>query len=139
MIRRYSELILLPTIEERFNYLRLNGVVGKSTFGFDRYLNQVFYRSKEWGMVRDQVIVRDLGHDMALEDSDYEIFGPIVVHHMNPISVDNILKHSADILNPEYLVCVSEKTHRAIHYGDESQLPKIAFEERKPGDTCPWR
>lgn len=138
-MRRYSELVTLSSQKERFDYLRLNGVVGESTFGFERYLNQSFYKSKEWRMVRDFVIVRDCGHDMALPDPDFEIRGLIVIHHMNPITVGDISAHVSEILDPEFLVCVSTATHRAIHFGDEDQLMATEFVERKPGDTCLWR
>lgn len=135
-IRTYSELIQLPTLEERFDYLRLDGVVGKDTFGFDRYLNQQFYRSSEWKRIRNQVIVRDNGCDLGIDD--YEIHGRILIHHMNPISIED-LQHMSDLLmNPEYLICVSHRTHNAIHYGDE-RLIVTAPIERTQNDTCPWR
>ena len=135
-IRTYSELIQLPTFEERFNYLRLDGVVGKDTFGFDRYLNQQFYRSSEWKRIRNQVIVRDNGCDLGIDD--YEIHERILIHHMNPISIED-LQHMSDLLmNPEYLICVSHRTHNAIHYGDE-RLIVTAPIERTQNDTCPWR
>ena len=135
-IRTYSELIQLPTLEERFDYLRLDGVVGKDTFGFDRYLNQQFYRSGEWKRIRNQVIVRDNGCDLGIDD--YEIHGRILIHHMNPISIED-LQHMSDLLmNPEYLICVSHRTHNAIHYGDE-RLIVTAPIERTQNDTCPWR
>ena len=135
-IRTYSELIQLPTFEERFNYLRLDGVVGKDTFGFDRYLNQQFYRSSEWKRIRNQVIVRDNGCDLCIYD--YDIHGRILIHHMNPISIED-LQHMGDLLmNPEYLICVSHRTHNAIHYGDE-RLIVTAPIERTQNDTCPWR
>lgn len=135
-IRTYSELIQLPTFEERFNYLRLDGVVGKDTFGFDRYLNQQFYRSSEWKRIRNQVIVRDNGCDLGIDD--YEIHGRILIHHMNPISIED-LQHMSDLLmNPEYLICVSHRTHNAIHYGDESLIVTAPI-ERTQNDTCPWR
>ena len=135
-IRTYSELIQLPTFEERFNYLRLGGVVGKDTFGFDRYLNQQFYRSGEWKRIRNQVIVRDNGCDLGIDD--YEIHGRILIHHMNPISIED-LQHISDLLmNPEYLICVSHRTHNAIHYGDESLIVSAPI-ERTQNDTCPWR
>ena len=135
-IRTYSELIQLPTFEERFNYLRLDGVVGKDTFGFDRYLNQQFYRSSEWKRIRNQVIVRDNGCDLGIDD--YEIHGRILIHHMNPISIED-LQHMSDLLmNPEYLICVSHRTHNAIHYGDESLIVTDPI-ERSQNDTCPWR
>ena len=135
-IRTYSELILLPTFEERFEYLKLNGAVGKETFGFDRYINQVFYRSKEWKKVRDIVIVRDNGCDLGILDR--EIYSRIYIHHMNPISIEDLSNKRDIILNPEYLICVTHNTHNAIHYGDADLLVKD-FVERKPNDTCPWR
>lgn len=135
MFRSYSKLKKLKTFDERYEYLKLDGVVGESTFGFDRYLNQIFYRSKEWGRIRDIVIARDNGNDLGI--SGYEISKAIYVHHMNPIDKDDILRRSSDILNPEYLICCSYNTHEAIHYGDESLLPKI-FVERSPGDTLLW-
>jgi len=136
MIRTYQELILLPTFEQRFNYLKLNGSIGTQTFGFDRYLNQMFYRSKEWKKIRNQVIVRDNGCDLALKDN--EIFGRIYIHHMNPIQVKDILDQSDYLLNLDYLVCVSMDTHNAIHYGDYSLLLRGPV-ERTPNDTCPWK
>ena len=135
-IRTYSELIQLPTFKERFDYLRLDGVVGKDTFGFDRYLNQQFYRSSEWKRIRNQVIVRDNGCDLGSDE--YEIHGRILIHHMNPISIED-LQHMSDLLmNPEYLICVSHRTHNAIHYGDESLIVTAPI-ERSQNDTCPWR
>ena len=135
-IRTYSELIRLPTFEERFRYLKLDGLVGKDTFGFDRYLNQEFYRSKEWKEVRDFVIVRDNGCDLGMDD--YEIVGRIYIHHMNPITVNDIVHSSDFLLNPDYLVCVSHNTHNAVHYGDENLLVTAPVERRK-NDTCPWK
>lgn len=135
-IRTYSELMKLPTFEDRYKYLRLNGVVGKETFGFDRYLNQIFYKSKEWLSLRDYVIIRDEGCDLGIEDR--EIPGRILVHHMNPISKKDIIERSDFLLNPEYLICTSKNTHDAIHYGDESLLI-TALIERSKNDTCPWR
>lgn len=134
-IRRYSELCRLRTFEERFDYLKLQGVVGESTFGFDRYLNQLLYRSSEWKKVRNAVIVRDDGCDMGL--ADYPA-NRIIVHHMNPLSVEDLENRSELIFDPEFLICVSFNTHNAIHFGDEKLLPKLPV-ERKPGDTCPWR
>lgn len=134
--RCYSELIRLPTFEERFEYLKLDGGVGVSTFGFDRYLNQKFYHSDEWKRIRDQVIVRDLGCDLAMRD--YQIYGKIYIHHMNPITVRDIRGATAYLLNPEYLVCVSYDTHNAIHYGSEPKAPQGLI-IRRPGDTCPWK
>lgn len=136
MIRTYTELITLPTFEERLKYLKLHGEVGDETFGYDRYLNQVFYRSPEWRMLRNQVITRDYGCDMALPE--FEILDKIVVHHMNPIQKEDVLEHSEILMNPEYLVCVSDSTHRAIHYGDESVLFYEPV-ERRPNDMIPWR
>ena len=135
-IRTYSELITLPTFEERFKYLQLDGSVGKDTFGFDRYINQNFYRSKEWKRVRNFVILRDNGCDLA--DDDYVIHGKIIIHHMNPITVRDIELVSDYLMNPEYLICTTHSTHNAIHYGDESLLMMLPTERRK-NDTCPWR
>ena len=135
-IRTYSELCKLSTFEERFDYLRLNGSVGKDTFGFDRYLNQQFYRSSEWKRIRDRVILRDNGCDLGVEG--YEIRGRILIHHINPISVEDIHTMSDLLMNPEYLICVSHRTHNAIHYGDESLIITAPI-ERTQNDTCPWR
>ena len=135
-IRTYSELIKLPTFEERFEYLNLSGAVGQETFGFDRYLNQNFYRSAEWKRIRDQVIVRDNGCDLGIEDR--MICGKILIHHMNPINDKDILNMTDILLNPEYLICVSHMTHNAIHYGDENLLIKNPIVRFK-NDTCPWR
>lgn len=134
--RTYSELIKLSTFEERFQYLQLKGVVGRETFGFDRYLNQVFYRSQQWKEVRDHVIIRDNGCDLGVEG--YEIYNRIIIHHMNPITFDDIEKESAYLLNPEYLISTTHNTHNAIHYGDENLLIKAPVERFK-NDTCPWR
>lgn len=135
-MKTYSELISLQSFEDRFNYLRLNGQVGRETFGFDRIYNQKFYRSKEWKDIRNYVITRDLGCDLGIKDR--EIQGRIMVHHMNPISLEDI-QHSSDyLLNPEYLITVSPKTHDAIHYSDESILLPSMVIERKPGDTKLW-
>lgn len=136
-LRTYSELILLPTFEERFRYLNLSSIVGEDTFGFDRYLNQKFYRSAEWRRIRDQVIVRDMGCDLGIEDR--LIPGKILIHHMNPIT-DRDIRYATDLLlNPEYLICVSHTTHNAIHYGDEDLLIASTPIVRTPYDTCPWR
>lgn len=134
-IRSYTDLRMLPTFEERFEYLKLGGEVGKDTFGFDRWINQKFYKSYEWKQVRRDVIIRDNGCDLGLEG--YELQNGIYVHHMNPMLPKDIVDASEWILNPEYLICVSFNTHNAIHYGDASLLPKIV--ERKPNDTCPWK
>ena len=135
-IRTYSELITLPTFRERYEYLKLNGRVGEETFGFDRYLNQAFYKSEEWRAVRDYVIVRDNGCDLGMEG--HEIFGKILIHHMNPISKRDILDRSDLLLNPEYLICTIKNTHDAIHFGDENLLIVAPIERRK-NDTCPWK
>ena len=136
-IRTYSELITLPKFEERYEYLKLNGVVGEETFGFNRYLNQEFYqRDKEWLRIRDYVIIRDQGCDLGIEGR--EIRGKIIVHHMNPITKDDLLERTEFLLNPEYLICTLKSTHDAIHYGDENLLMKGPV-ERKANDTCPWR
>ena len=135
-IRTYSELILLPTFEERYQYLRLSGKVGQETFGFDRYLNQMFYKNPEWLAARDYVIIRDNGCDLAIPGR--EIHSKILVHHMNPITKDDILKRSKFLLDPEYLICTIKNTHDAIHYGDENLLFKEPI-ERSKNDTCPWR
>ena len=135
-IKTYSELIKLPTFEERFEYLRLDGVVGEETFGFDRYLNQIFYRSQKWKTIKNKVIVRDLGRDLGVEG--YEIHGRIIVHHMNPISIDDIKNESVFLINPEFLICTTHNTHNAIHYGDASLLITAPVERTKY-DTCPWK
>lgn len=136
MLRTYKDLRRLDTIRDRFEYLKLGGQVGESTFGFDRYLNQAFYRSREWQEARRTVILRDGGCDLGIEG--YEIGKGLVVHHMNPITIDDILSRRDEIFDPEFLICVSDRTHKAIHYGDAELLPKDPV-ERKPGDTCPWR
>ena len=137
-IRTYSELILLPTFEERFEYLKLGGKVGEETFGFDRYLNQKFYKTdKEYLAARDYVIVRDMGCDLGV--ADREIYGErIIVHHMNPITTDDIINRSEFLLNPEYMISTIHNTHNAIHYGDESLLITMP-PERSKYDTCPWK
>lgn len=134
-IRTYSELIQLPTFLERFNYLKLGGVVGKDTFGWDRYLNQKFYRSQEWQSLRNWVIIRDNGCDLGIPGR--EIQSRVYIHHMNPIGKKDLLEESEYLMNPEYLICVSYDTHNAIHYGDETLLmldPVV----RQPGDTKLW-
>lgn len=136
IIRTYSELITLPTFEDRYRYLQLNGEVGKDTFGFDRYINQQFYRSKEWQRIRDEVIIRDNAYDLGMEG--YEIHGRIYVHHMNPIMVRDIQSNSDYLMNPEFLICTTHRTHNAIHYGDENLLARAPIERTK-NDTCPWR
>ena len=136
MIRTYSELILLPTFEERYRYLRLGGKVGEDTFGFDRYLNQIFYKTTEWLRIRDYVIIRDNGCDLGIEGR--EIYDKILVHHMNPITKEDILNKSEYLLNPEYLISTTKRTHDAIHYGDDSIL-LVEPIVRVKNDTCPWR
>lgn len=135
-IRTYSELLTFDNYIARFNYLKLDGLIGESTFGYDRYLNQKFYNSVEWKQIRDHVIVRDCGCDLAIPDR--QIIKGITVHHMNPMMIDDILNKKSEILNPEFLICVSTDTHRAIHYGDENLLVHELV-ERKQNDTCPWR
>lgn len=136
IIRSYSELRRITTFEERYKYLQLGGIVGKDTFGFDRYLNQIFYRSQKWRSIRDQVIIRDNGCDLGVEG--YDIYGRILIHHMNPITLEDIEKESDFLLNPEYLICTTHNTHNAIHYGDEKLLITAPIERTK-NDTCPWR
>lgn len=136
IIRTYNELMLLPTFEERFEYLKLSGRVGEETFGFDRWINQKFYRSTEWKHIRDQVIIRDNGCDLGIEGR--EIYGKILIHHMNPISKKDILERTDLLLNPMYLISVTKKTHNAIHYSDDSILMKDPI-VRSKNDTCPWR
>lgn len=135
-IRTYSELITIPTFKERFEYLRLDGTVGKETFGFDRYLNQVFYRSPEWKSIRDQIIVRDNGCDLGIEG--HEIYGRIIIHHMNPLTMEDVLDRNPIIFNPEFLITTTHNTHNAIHYGDENLLITAPI-ERSKNDTCPWK
>ena len=137
MIRTYTELSKLKTFEERFEYLRLDGRVGKETFGFDRIFNQTFYRSVEWRRVRDQVIIRDCGCDLGVPG--HEIYGQrILIHHMNPISLEDLERRSEILMNPEYLITTIHNTHQAIHYGDEDLLIKLP-RERTKNDTCPWK
>ena len=134
-IRTYTELISLATIEDRYRYLALSGKVANQTFGFDRWVNQKFYRSREWQSVRHAVIVRDSGRDLGVEG--YEVPTRITIHHMNPMTADQISQGLSEILDPEYLISVSHSTHNAIHYGDESQLPRLPV-DRRPGDTKLW-
>lgn len=136
MIRSYSELKKFPTFQERYEYLRLGGRVGRETFGFDRYLNQIFYKSKDWLSARDYVVIRDNGCDLGIEG--HEIYGSILIHHMNPVSREDILNRSELLLDPEYLITTILSTHNAIHYGDNSLLLKLPV-ERTRNDTCPWR
>lgn len=137
IIRTYSELIKLPTFKERFEYLKLGGVIGEETFGFDRYLNQMFYKSREWKKLRNDIIVRDNGCDLAIPDREI-IDQTILIHHMNPITKEDILSMTEFVLNPEYLICTILNTHNAIHYGNSDLLyqePIIRYKN----DMCPWR
>jgi len=134
-IRRYQELKQIRSFEERFRYLNLRGVVGEATFGFDRWINQQFYRSREWKHIRDHVIVRDNGCDLGFPG--HEIYGKIFVHHMNPMTVEDLTEGEESVIDPDVLITVSHKTHNAIHYGDENLLPKPIV-ERRPGDTKLW-
>lgn len=136
VIKRYSELERLETFEERFDYLKLHGEVGRSTFGFDRYLNQDFYRSYEWKQVRDFVIVRDDGCDLGIPDR--EIHTELLVHHMNPITTDDIVHKEERIFDPEFLITTTKSTHNAIHYGDENLLVPSTVPKRSPNDTTMW-
>ena len=135
MKRSYTELSKLKTFDERFNYLKLDGKVGATTFGYDRYLNQIFYKSQKWREARDKVIIRDNGCDLGIDG--YQINSKIIIHHMNPISLEEIEAGSNTIYDPEYLICVSDNTHNAIHFGNDNILEKTII-ERKPGDTKLW-
>ena len=135
-IKTYSELVKLESFKDRYNYLKLDGKVGEATFGFDRYLNQIFYRSGRWKRIRDKVIIRDQGCDLGIEG--YEIGGRIIIHHMNPLLIKDIVDETEFLLNPEYLISTSHDTHNAIHYGDESLLVNEPIIRTKH-DTCPWR
>ena len=136
IIRTYLELIRLETFEERFEYLRLPGIIGRDTFGFDRYLNQMFYESKEWKKLRRDIIVRDKGLDLGIKG--YDINGPIYVHHINPLMKEDILNNTEYLLNPNFLICTSFGTHQAIHYGNLDKLPRQLIVRTK-NDTCPWK
>lgn len=136
-IRTYTEMSQYKEYRDRFNYLKLNGQVGSETFGYDRYLNQVFYKSPEWRRVRRLVIMRDNGCDLGVEG--YDIYDKIIIHHMNPILLTDIQERNVDILNPEFLICVSHETHNAIHYGNEQLLRPNEFAIRTEFDTCPWK
>ena len=138
IIRTYSELITLPTFEERYEYLRLGGKVGEETFGFDRYLNQMFYKTDEWLEIRNYVIVRDHGCDLAVPDREIPEGVKILVHHMNPIDTEDIVRRSKYLLDPEYLISTIKNTHDAIHYGNSNLLITAPIERTK-NDTCPWR
>ena len=136
MIRCYSDLIQLRTFQERYQYLKIHGKVGEDTFGYDRYVNQVLYRSQKWRKTRSQIIIRDNGCDLGIEGRELDDY--IMVHHMNPLTLEDIEEDRDCVYNPEYLICCSSRTHKAIHFGDENLLPKD-FIERKPNDTCLWR
>lgn len=136
MIRCYSDLIQLETFKERYYYLKLHGKVGEDTFGFDRYINQSLYKSNKWKRTRSQVIIRDNGCDLGIEGHELDKY--IVIHHMNPLTLEDIEEERDVVFNPEYLISCSSRTHKAIHFGDENLLPKD-FIERRPNDTCLWR
>lgn len=135
--RTYTELSKLKTFDERFNYLLLKGKVGIETFGYDRYLNQILYNSPEWKKLRDKILIRDNANDLGLDG--YPIYGRAIIHHINPITLDDVLNHSPDVFNPEYLICTAHKTHNAVHYGVEDYVRSMEVVERKPNDTIPWR
>lgn len=137
MMKSYSELIQIPTFIERFRYLKINGVVGEETFGYDRYLNQRFYQSKEWRQFRRGIILRDMGSDLGI--TDHPIGGLIIIHHINPITKEDVLLGRwHKLMDPENAISSADMTHKAIHYGDESLL-MIGPTERRLNDTCPWR
>ena len=135
-IRTYSKLITIPTFEERYNYLKLNGIVGKETFGYDRYLNQLLYRSSDWRSFRDRIIIRDNGCDLACEG--FELQSRIIIHHIDPITVEDIINKHPKVFDPENVVSTSHNTHLAIHYGDKN-LISIGPINRHKNDTCPWK
>lgn len=136
MIRNYTELTKIDSYEKRFEYLKIGGKIGIDTFGHSRYLNQILYKCDEWKKVRREVIIRDKGCDLGI--SGYEIFDKIIVHHMNPITIEDVLNRKPEIFDPEYLISVSHNTHNALHYGDKRLLCLDPI-ERRPNDTCPWR
>lgn len=133
----YSELQNLKTYDERFRYLQIGGHIGIESFGYDRYLNQAFYKSPDWKRIRDKVIIRDNGCDLSMEG--YPIQGRVIIHHMNAITIDDVLDLNPNIFNPEYLICVSHQTHNALHYGDETYPDRFKVIERRPNDTIPWK
>ena len=135
-IRTYHDLIQIPSFLERYEYLKIGGVVGETTFGYERYLNQMLYSSRKWKDARNRVLIRDDGCDMGL--ADYPIGEKIYVHHMNPITPEMVEENDPVLFEPEFLSCVSYQTHNAIHYGDKSLLPQEPI-QREPNDTCPWR
>lgn len=134
--RSYSELVKLKTFKDRYEYLKLGSIIGKETFGFDRYLNQVFYSSPEWRRFRREILIRDIGCDLGIEGR--EINGRAVIHHINPITIDDIVTRSSKLMDPENVITTTDATHKAIHYGDESKL-FLGLTTRRPNDTCPWR
>jgi len=136
MIKTHRELLRFKTFEERYNYLRLSSSIGQPTFGYDRYLNQMLYGSQKWKRTRDNIIIRDDGCDLG--DGDYRIHGRIIVHHMNPITIEDVEEDRDVVYDPDSLICTTHNTHNAIHYGDASLLPQLP-NERRPNDTCPWR
>jgi len=136
-IRRYSELAQLKTFEERYEYCKLVGTVGSATFGGHRWLNQEFYTSQEWRSARNPVIIRDCGCDLGMPDREIE--DRVIVHHLNPVTIEDLENESPLVFDPEFLIVVSENTHKAIHYGDKHLLMPSEFVERRPNDTCPWR
>ena len=138
-IRTYTELIQFPTFLERYQYLKLGGEVGRETFGWERYLNQNFYRSLEWRRFRNQIILRDNGCDLACEGHEFANGERIIIHHLNPIETDDIVYRTEFLMNPEYAVAVRDRTHQAIHYGDDSLILEYEPIVRAPNDTCPWR
>lgn len=135
--RSYTELSKLSTFNERFDYLKLSGKVGIETFGYDRYLNQVLYTSPKWKTLRNHILVRDNGNDLGLDG--YPIYGRVIIHHINPITIDDVINYSPDVFDPEFLVCTAHKTHNAIHYGDDNYKRTQQVVERRPNDTIPWR
>lgn len=137
MIRTYKDLSTLKTFEQRFNYLKLLGAVGAETFGFDRYINQILYHSKRWRMTRNEIIVRDNGCDLG--HPDYPIYGLIIIHHMNPITISDVENDIDELYDPRFLISSAYLTHRAVHYGDEKFIQNLQLVERRPNDTCPWR
>jgi hypothetical protein len=138
-IRTYTELLTIPDYISRYNYLRIGGTVGEQTFGWERYINQKFYRSEEWKRFRREIILRDNGCDLADPGHEFAQGEQIIIHHMNPINVMDIVHDSDYLMNPEYVICCRDRTHKAIHYGDESLLTPYEFVARTPNDTCPWR
>lgn len=136
ILKTYSELSKLKTFEDRFQYLRLDGIVGEETFGFDRYLNQILYQSDEWKLCRRDIIIRDNGCDLGCEG--FEVHGRILIHHINPITVDDIVNRNPKVFDPENLILTSHNTHQAIHYGNEDLLIRAPV-ERSKNDTCPWK